>query len=380
MRYYLKDKISTIGVKLTDPAQEFVQNRVTLNDVQSKTSETGQHLSEPQDETTPQQQEGSGSTSQVERTSSCAHFAEALRSFEESLPDELKTRFALQDKHTWSEVISEAKLAEMKYNKKSHRIPTFWGTNGIFRKLLSHSSAMENWLALLPSESEYGSLICGVFKIILRAATRMSEIKDFIVKTMADIPEKIDKAQLFMDYNEDQDPARRLYDSITALYGIVFDILNDIIRWYRERAIKHVTKVLFGQGDYEKELESKGESFKEAIEKVKEEGKNSAPWAHVTPLRLGFVFPRRAWFKLNIIIQTTLTQYIATICGFRRLQSMDKNIQDIALIMKKLEESERYEKERREILEKQNSLEKLLVIMCRSSPTFNYENYHGQWR
>jgi hypothetical protein len=280
MKKYFR-RTDQIPVQLTDPAQEFVQIRVAINDTGLLQSDTGGEVPMPIHSS--QKQPSSGqpadgtSNSDEEEDVHCKQFAEVLRSFEESLPDKLKTRFNLQAKHTWSEVISEAEFAEIKYNSKANKESPFGRVRGFFRLLRSNSPALENWLDLLPTESMYGSLICGGLKVILRAATRMDEVKDFIVSAMAAIPDEIEKAQLMIDYNQDQDTSRRLYNRVSSLYCTVFDILNVIIAWYKENPAKRHLKAFLQQSNYEKELEAKVDTFKKAILVVKGEGVSPIP-------------------------------------------------------------------------------------------------------
>ncbi|KAI1150758.1 hypothetical protein F4825DRAFT_425466 [Nemania diffusa] len=298
MRNIIRNTADRISVKLTDPAQEFVINRVAVNGATSMPLE---------DEGPREELESVQSTNETRQDSTeedihCTHFAEVLQSFEDSLPNDLKTGFNIQSTHTWAEVISEAKCAEIKYNKKADKESPFGRVRGFFRSLRSNSPAIQNWLSLLPSDSMYGSLICGGFKVILRAATRMDEIKEFIVGAMAAIPDEVDKAQLLIDYNTDQDVNRRLYTSVSSLYIAVLGILNHIIVWYKEKSLKRHVKALLYQETYEKNLETKVDTFKRAVLAVKSE---------------------------------------AEICGFRRLQIVDertkgqsKMLEEIVLLLR----------------------------------------------
>lgn len=310
----LRNKDSLAPVKLTDPAHEFVHNRVAIHSIGSSDPDNEERIPAPA--------YGSHGNPEsalfeqgVEGDAHCEQFAEVLRSFEESLPDNLKTRFNLQAKHTWSEVISEAQFAEIKYNRRADKESPFGRVRGFFRILRSNSPAIQGWLDLLPTDSMYGSLICGGLKVILRAATRMDEVKDFIVGAMAAIPDEVEKAQLLIDYNEDQDTNRRLYNSVSSLYCAAFDILNEIINWFKEKSIKRHAKAFLQQDTYEKKLEEKVDVFKKAVLAVKGE---------------------------------------AEICGFRRLQTMDKRIQE------------------------QDELKRELLAFLRSSP--NIDPHTRQWR
>ncbi|KAI0435900.1 hypothetical protein F4803DRAFT_544036 [Xylaria telfairii] len=247
MNNYTRSEVGRIPVKLTDPAQEFVHNRVAVKDARSMQYATKElvsiRTSGSKEEPAPSQPAHISKIG-IEEDVHCKQFADVLKSFEESLPENLKTGFNLQAKHTWAEVISEAEFAEIKYNKKANKESPFGRVRGLFRILRSNSPAIHNWLDLLPTESMYGSLICGGLKVILRAATRMDEIKEFIIGALATIPDEIEKAQLLTDYNRDQDTNRRLYNSVSSLYYTVFDILNDIIAWFKEKSAKRYAKAL----------------------------------------------------------------------------------------------------------------------------------------
>ncbi|RWA07424.1 hypothetical protein EKO27_g7677 [Xylaria grammica] len=294
MKNFIRSKAGMIPVKLTNPAEEFVHNRVAVNGAEPIRSEAEEHHEDP----VSSQSATAVSKDTVGADVHCKQFAEVLRSFEESLPDNLKTQFNLQKKHTWAEVVNEAHFAEIKYNKKADKESPFGRIRGFFRILRSNSPAITNWLDLLPTESEYGSLICGGFKLILRAATRMNEIKEFIVGAMAAIPDEVEKAQLLIEYNADQDVNRRLYNSVSSLYRTVFDILNDIIGWYKEKSLKRHGKAFLYQDAYEKNLETKVETFRTAVSSVRDE---------------------------------------AEICGSRRLQTIDESTRESLDVLKKLE-------------------------------------------
>ncbi|RYC58964.1 hypothetical protein CHU98_g7253 [Xylaria longipes] len=319
MKNSIRSKAGLVPVKLTDPAQEFVHNRVAVNDARLMQSESKELVSvpihSPHKEPVSSQSTNAIFNNGIEEDVHCKQFAEVLKSFEESLPENLKTRFNLQAKHTWAEVINEAEFAEMKYNRKVDKESPFGRVRGLFRILRSNSPAIHNWLDLLPTESTYGSLICGGLKVILRAATRMNEINEFIVEAMAAIPDEVEKAQLLTDYNEEQDTNRRLYNSVSSLYCSVFDILNDIIAWFKEKSAKRHVKALLQQNTYEKKLEAKVDTFRKAILAVKDEAK---------------------------------------ICGFRRLQLIDERT--------------------KEYLE----LQKEIVLLLRSNPKLDFHT--GQWR
>jgi hypothetical protein len=263
-------------VRLTNPAAEFVSNRIEINHPKSGTTPTKEdntpgegdkkkHLAVPEDDAGRPDEERS-------EEPHCKHFAEVLRDFEATLPEKHKTKFNLRGKHTWSEVIMEADKAEKKYLKKADKESPYGRIRGFFRSLQRESPIIESWLYLLPTESNYGSLVCGGFKLILGAAARMDDIKEFIVKAMATIPDEVERAQLMIDYNRDMDTGQRLYLRVSSLYRTVFGVLEHIIQWYSQRSATRHFKAILQQNTYERELEDRVTEFKEAVLEVQREG------------------------------------------------------------------------------------------------------------
>ncbi|KAI0165324.1 hypothetical protein GGR52DRAFT_104637 [Hypoxylon sp. FL1284] len=256
-------------VQLSNPAQEFVDNRVEVYHPKSFASAT-ESVDSPEDQ--PSSKEADDPKLQDEEEDDhCKQFAEVLEAFENDLPIKYKTHFNLREKHNWAEVIEEARIAEMKYKKKADKESPFGRVRGFFRSLQKKSPILDSWLKLLPEESEYASLICGGFKIILRAATRMDEIKDYMIQALGTIPEEVESAQLMIDYNKDLDTSRRLYRRVSSLYYSVFGVLEHIIRWYGQKSVSRHFKAILQQSIYEKELEDKVNGFKEAVKAVKDE-------------------------------------------------------------------------------------------------------------
>lgn len=71
--------------------------------------------------------------------------------------------FNIRDRHSWDEVIQEAKDAEQKYNSKAK------GLGGIGHKAVrfvgDHAADTSPWLSLLPN-GEYTSVLCGGLKLV----------------------------------------------------------------------------------------------------------------------------------------------------------------------------------------------------------------------
>ncbi|KAH8704255.1 hypothetical protein BGW36DRAFT_444961 [Talaromyces proteolyticus] len=269
MKVSLRNNRDLPPVRLSNVAKEFVDNRVEINGCRAIDLPVADGSS-PIDKARKELPVDEADIVDPHEDIHCKHFAEVLQSFENALPDKYKTRFKLQDKHSWSEVIEEASIAEMKYKKKSSESP-FGKVRGFFRSLQKRSAIIENWLDLLPTQSQYGSLICGGIKMILRAATRMDEVKEFIFKALATIPDEVEKAQLMIDYNQDLQAFSRLYNRVSSLYSTIFGILEHIITWYGQKCAPRYFKAIIQQSSYEKVLEDKIKEFKEVVSSVMSE-------------------------------------------------------------------------------------------------------------
>jgi hypothetical protein len=266
-----------LTVQLKTPAQEFVDNHVHFNSrmvVENKTQSDSEHDSGDETASKPPEniEEKLPDPPSDESDQHCKHFKEALLSFEDNLPKKFKTSFNIHEKHSWNEVIQEAKIAEIRYRKKGTGEAPFGKVRGFFRALQRDTAAPEGWLEVLPTQSEYASVICGGFKVLLRAASRMDEIRESIMGALATIPDEVEKAKLMIDFHQGLKPSKRLYGEVSELYTSLFAVLNHVIYWFNQRSKMRNFKALFLQGSYERELEEKIAAFNSSIKAVKEEG------------------------------------------------------------------------------------------------------------
>jgi len=87
-----------------------------------------------------------------------------------------KTEVADKPIHTWEDVLAEVERAEVVYSDASGA----WGKiqKGL-RKFGSNARAFEAWASLLPSESEYTSVLCGGLKLIFGVCISYISITSF---------------------------------------------------------------------------------------------------------------------------------------------------------------------------------------------------------
>ncbi|KAH0565034.1 hypothetical protein GP486_001573 [Trichoglossum hirsutum] len=127
-----------------------------------------------------------------------------------------------------------------------------------FRALKSKASTIKQWLEVLPSGS-YGSSLCGAFKVILSAASRVNEIDVCIHAAVSDIPDAICFAGRYMHIYK----RGELTPMLIGLYSAVLVAFKDIIDYLLESWAKKAVSA-FRKG------ESYKANLKQSIEKVKE--------------------------------------------------------------------------------------------------------------
>lgn len=87
-----------------------------------------------------------------------------MEQYERNADAKYKTHIATKGFHTWEQVLEEVDNAANQYKDAS----TFWGKlRQGFRKFGINNDALTAWIDLLPSQSQYFSIICGGLKLIL---------------------------------------------------------------------------------------------------------------------------------------------------------------------------------------------------------------------
>ncbi|OJD18718.1 hypothetical protein AJ78_01255 [Emergomyces pasteurianus Ep9510] len=150
--------------------------------------------------------------------------------------------------HTWDEVLKEVKKASDDYDDVSG----FWGKirKGL-RSFGKNNKAFEAWASLLPAQSQYFSLLCGGFKLILGAAARLHDLRTDISDALAEIPILLSSTHQALGIFRRSNDLRR---SSAALYSATIAALHHIVVWYREKAMKKLRLSIFKQENYGTEL------------------------------------------------------------------------------------------------------------------------------
>jgi hypothetical protein len=94
-------------------------------------------------------------------------FAEALRAYELEVPKKYKTGVNFELPHSIGDVVKQIDSALKEYKHDAEK--TVWeAIRKGFRRLSESRDGLENWLELLPSSSNYCSLIYGGLNLIIQ--------------------------------------------------------------------------------------------------------------------------------------------------------------------------------------------------------------------
>lgn len=97
-------------------------------------------------------------------------FKDAMKEYESTVKSKYKTGVDVDDMHSVDQLWKLIDTAIEDYTSQSGE--AIWGKIRIgFRKLGDGSEAIQGWLGLLPTESEYLSVVCGGLKLILKVCS-----------------------------------------------------------------------------------------------------------------------------------------------------------------------------------------------------------------
>ena len=91
-------------------------------------------------------------------------FQAAIEQYEDTTKDsKYKTNIVSDATHTWEDVLAEVNAASERYNDVSG----FWGKiRKGFRSFGANNQVFDAWAGLLPTQSNYLSVLCGGLKLI----------------------------------------------------------------------------------------------------------------------------------------------------------------------------------------------------------------------
>ncbi|RAH59521.1 hypothetical protein BO85DRAFT_485994 [Aspergillus piperis CBS 112811] len=137
-----------------------------------------------------------------------------------------------------------------------------------FRKLGDHENAINGWLGLLPSESNYLSVVCGGLKFILHAVARAKEVRNAIVGGLRDIPILLGGAQRVLAIYKTSEPLRACSD---ALYLAVLTALGQMLAYTQKHTLKKALGAIMRNSSFQMAMTQSIEDVRECKDKFNEE-------------------------------------------------------------------------------------------------------------
>ncbi|TQN67962.1 hypothetical protein CSHISOI_07486 [Colletotrichum shisoi] len=132
-----------------------------------------------------------------------------------------------------------------------------------------YSSALEAWLGLLPM-GDYGSSICGVFKLAIGAATQYSSTGETIFQFLADIPDIMENAKQTVALYREMG-GHSLDRKSFELFRAVLKALNHIMQFFADSKLEKFLQVTIKQSAYKSDLQAGMDVVKKQVQAFKEE-------------------------------------------------------------------------------------------------------------
>jgi hypothetical protein len=160
-------------------------------------------------------------------------FTEALKSYEAEVPVKYKTGVDVEQPHSIGDVVNQIDSALREYKSDSERI-VWEAVRKSFWKLSESQDALKNWIALLPSQSEYMSIICGGLNLIIKAAGRIGDVRNEAFRALAEIPFHLESTRESVGIFSKSEALRKCG---VRLYTVTLDALGHILKWFKKRAL-----------------------------------------------------------------------------------------------------------------------------------------------
>ncbi|KAK1561753.1 uncharacterized protein LY79DRAFT_530827 [Colletotrichum navitas] len=171
---------------------------------------------------------------------------------------------------SWEQVLNEVNTTAERWKGSPDKESK---TMVFIDKIGKYSGALETWLGLLPM-GDYGSSICGVFKLAIgaseKAATQYSSTGEAIFQFLSDIPDIMENArQTFALYKEmgGHSLDRRSFE----LFRAVLSALNHIMQFFADSKMDKFFQVTIKQSAYKSDLQISVDNVRKQAHAFKEE-------------------------------------------------------------------------------------------------------------
>ncbi|KAF4992488.1 hypothetical protein FDECE_13704 [Fusarium decemcellulare] len=169
-------------------------------------------------------------------------------------------------KCSWREVMGQVQKTAQRWKTR----PSKQGKTMVFiDKLSQHSSALSSWIGLLPA-GDYGSSICGAFKLVIGAAGRYGKVEEAIFEALSEVPIIMESAGRYVDMYwrmRDQYLEQRTFE----LFRAILQLLRHIMQFFADGKPKKVFEGMLKQEGYKAELLSSLDEIRKRAQAVNNE-------------------------------------------------------------------------------------------------------------
>ncbi|KAK6224094.1 hypothetical protein LQW54_000241 [Pestalotiopsis sp. IQ-011] len=137
----------------------------------------------------------------------------------------------------WEDVLRQIQDTASHWSTSTHRSSL---AMGYIDKVGRNSAVFQDWLNLLPS-GDYGSSVCGVFKLVIGAAGQYVKVEEATFSALAEIPDIIRGAQSYVKvYADRRDQAleKKTFD----LFLSILKALTHIMQFFADSVLKEIRK------------------------------------------------------------------------------------------------------------------------------------------
>ncbi|KAJ4003192.1 hypothetical protein NW752_011633 [Fusarium irregulare] len=136
-------------------------------------------------------------------------------------------------------------------------------------KIGRHSGALETWLGILPM-GDYGSSICGVFKIVIGAAGQYTKVEEGVYEALSEIPRIMDSAKRYVGLYR-QMREQSVEQRTIELFRAILTFLRRVMQYFLDDKSKKFMGTLMKQGTYKEQLFTSLDAVKACAQAVNEE-------------------------------------------------------------------------------------------------------------
>ncbi|KAH0429866.1 hypothetical protein CcaCcLH18_08148 [Colletotrichum camelliae] len=167
---------------------------------------------------------------------------------------------------SWDEVVEEIQATAQRWKQRTGKIGK---SMEFINKIGNHSEALTAWLGLLPT-GDYGSSICGVFKLIIGATANYSKVEEDIFQALSEIPDVMESTRRYVAiWTQRNQHFERL---VFNLYRATLKSLRQIMQFFADSRLSKVFGAMIKQKDFKMDLSTSLREMRQCAENIGKEG------------------------------------------------------------------------------------------------------------